>query len=282
MNKPVRLGAVNYLNVRPLVYGLDRRPDLVSLRFDPPSECARLLEAGEIDLGMVPSITYLNRPGDRIVPGVCIGSDGAVDSVALFLRRPLSEIRTLAVDTSSRTSVALTRILCAKRFGISPEFVPHAPDLPAMIAKADGALVIGDPALFVDHRALGLEKIDLGLAWTEMTGRPFVWAFWSGRPDAVSPAGVAALQRAAQDGMKHLDAIADAYSDDPARQAVSRRYLRSSLRFQLDARATEGLRLYYREAVALGVAAGDTSLSFYQDFLDPVQEERQARERAGA
>ena len=155
MKGPVRLGAVDYLNVRPLVHGLDARRDLVTLRFDAPSVCARLLDAGEIDLGMVPSITYLNRPGDCIVPGVCIGSDGPVDSVALFLRRPLREVKTLAVDTSSRTSVALTRILCARRFGISPDFVPHAPDLPAMVANADGALVIGDPALFADHRALG-------------------------------------------------------------------------------------------------------------------------------
>ena len=113
-----RLGAVDYLNVRPLVHGLVRFPDLVTLRFDSPAECARLLDAGEIDLGMVPSITHLARPSDRIVPGMCIGSDGPVDSVALFLRGPIRDVRTLAVDTSSRTSVALTRILCARRFGI--------------------------------------------------------------------------------------------------------------------------------------------------------------------
>src|SRR3990172_8733304 len=109
--KPVRLGAVDYLNVRPLVYGLDERPDLVSLRFDTPADCARLLNAGEVDLGMVPSIAYLDRPGDRIVPGVCIGSDGPVASVALFVRKPIREVHTLAVDTSSRTSIVLTRIL---------------------------------------------------------------------------------------------------------------------------------------------------------------------------
>ena len=274
MSAPVRLGAVDYLNVRPLVHGLDARTDLMSLRFDAPSECARLLDAGEIDLGMVPSITYLNRPGDQIVPGVCIGSDGPVDSVALFLRRPLRDVKTLAVDTSSRTSVALTRILCARRFGISPDFVPHAPDLAAMLSWADGALVIGDPALFADHRALGAEKIDLGLAWSEMTGLPFVWAFWAGRPDAAAPEVVNALQGAARSGIANLDEIADAYSADAARRAISRRYLRASIRFQLDVRALEGLRAYYREALALGVAAGDPSLSFFVDFAEPVQERR--------
>ena len=98
MRPVVRLGAVNYLNVRPLVDGLDRHPGF-SLRFDVPSLCAALLDAGTIDLGMVPSITYLNRPGDRIVPGVCIGSEGAVASVALFSRCPMADVRTIALDT---------------------------------------------------------------------------------------------------------------------------------------------------------------------------------------
>jgi chorismate dehydratase len=263
VSAPVRLGAVDYLNVRPLVYGLERRPDLVSLRFDVPSECARRLEAGEIDLGMVPSISHLARPDDRIVPGVCIGSEGPVDSVALFVRGPLSAVRTLALDTSSRTSVALTRILCARRFGISPAFVEHGPDLSAMLARADAALLIGDPALFADARALGLEKVDLGLAWTEMTGLPFVWAFWAGRAASATPALVSLLHDAAAHGRAHLDAIATAYSTDPVRQAIGRRYLRDHLMFDLTPRALEGLRAFYREALQLGVAAGEPRLEFF-------------------
>jgi len=260
-----RLGAVNYLNVRPLVFGLERRHDLVSLRFDPPAECARLLARGEIDLGMVPSITYLDRPGDGIVPGVCIGSDGAVDSVALFLRRPIKDVRTLAVDTSSRTSVALTRILCARRFDVAPTLVPHAPDLPAMLAKADGALLIGDPALFADHRALGVDKIDLGLEWTTMTGLPFVWAFWAG-PMAGTPIDVVqALQEAAEQGHVHIDTIAAAYAPEPARQAIAQRYLRESLVFRLTPRAVEGLRAYFAAAGELGLAKGDATLRFFPD-----------------
>ena len=249
----IRLGAVSYLNVRPLVYGLDRR-DEVSLRFDVPSECARLLAAGEIDLGMVPSITYLDRPADRIVPGVCIGSDGPVASVALFTKKPIADVRAIALDTSSRTSAMLTRILCARAFHIAPAFVPHAPDLAAMLANADAALMIGDPALFVDHAALGATKIDLGEAWTAMTGLPFVWAVWSGRSNAVTSTAVALLNDAARDGAAHLDEIADAYcADQPERQPIARMYLRENLRFALDARAIEGLRTYYREAAALGL-----------------------------
>ena len=182
----IRLGAVDYLNVRPLVYGLDRHPRRISLRFDSPAVCAALLDAGDIDLGMVPSITYLDRPGDRVVPGVCIGSDGPVASVALFHRGPLREIRSIALDRSSRTSVVLTKVLCARRFEISPVFLPHAPDLPPMLAAADAALVIGDPALFADHQALSGEKTDLGLEWTSMTGLPL-----SGRSGPAGRGGAA-------------------------------------------------------------------------------------------
>jgi chorismate dehydratase len=250
----VRLGAVSYLNVRPLVFGLGATPD-VSLRFDVPSECARLLAAGEIDLGMVPSITYLDRPGDKIVPGVCIGSDGPVASVALFTRKPIHEVRSIALDDSSRTSAMLTRILCARAFGITPSFVPHGPDLGGMLAQADAALLIGDPALFADAAAHGADKIDLGAAWSSMTGLPFVWAFWSGPHRAADAPVVRLLRDAAGAGRSNTDLVADAYyAGDPARQAIARSYLKTNMRFDLDHRAIEGLQTYYREADALGFA----------------------------
>lgn len=270
MSHFVRLGAVSYLNVRPLVYGLDRRPTVVSLRFDVPAVCADLLARGEIDLGMVPSITYLDRPGDRIVPGVCIGSEGPVASVALFSRVPVAAIRRVALDSSSRTSAALTRILCHRRFGISPAFVPHAPDLPTMLAGADAALLIGDPALFADLPT-GVEKIDLGAAWTDMTGLPFVWAFWSGPAGPVSTEVVRLLQSSAEDGMAHTDEIADVYCAPRAdRQRLARRYLRENLRFHFDDRAQAGLRLYYREAAALGLAPPAGRVEFF-DAVARVQ-----------
>jgi chorismate dehydratase len=251
----MRLGAVSYLNARPLTFGLEGRDD-VSLRFDVPSECARLLAAGEIDLGMVPSITYLDRPGDRIVPGVCIGSDGPVASVALYHTKPLADVTTIALDTSSRTSAMLTKILCARRFDIAPLFMPHAPDLAAMLAAADAALLIGDPALFADHESLGAQKIDLGAEWTAMTGLPFVWAFWSGPvpTSGVNSINSRLLNDAGREGATRLDEIADAYyAGRPERRPMARRYLRENLRFVLDDRAAEGLRTYYEEADALGL-----------------------------
>lgn len=272
LGRPVRLGAVDYLNVRPLVFGLDQHPELVTLRFDVPSVCARLLDSHDIDLGMVPSIAHLDRPGDCIVPGVCIGSDGPVASVALFHRQPIGQCRSIALDTSSRTSAVLTRILCVRRFGIAPDFVPHPPDLSAMLSRADAALVIGDPALFADHGALGATKTDLGHEWTAMTGLPFVWAFWAGRPDAASPAIVSLLQQAARTGMQRSDRVADEYlAGDPVRQALGRRYLRDNLAFELGPRALDGLRTFYREAGALGLAT-DRRVDFFPSASTPPSE----------
>jgi chorismate dehydratase len=263
---------VSYLNVRPLVYGLDRRPDVVSLRFDVPSVCAELLAAGAIDLGMVPSIAYPDRPGDRIVPGVCIGSDGAVASVALFTRVPVPDISRIALDTSSRTSAALVRILASRRFGIDPAYVPAPPDLSAMLASADAALVIGDLALFADYRAHGAEKIDLGEAWTAMTGLPFVWAFWAGRPEAADGALVGLLQRAASAGMAHASEIAAAYCRDaPDRIPVAERYLRENLAFQLTPRALQGLETYYAEAARLGLVRA-AAPAFFDEAPSAIME----------
>lgn len=264
MTRPVRLGAVGYLNVRPLVYGLDRQPERVTLRFDVPAVCADLLARQEIDLGMVPSIAYVDRPDDCVVPGVCIGSEGPVSSVALFTRRPIGEVRSIALDTSSRTSAMLTRILCRRRFAIDPAWQPHPPDLPAMLAAADAALLIGDPALFADPSAVGATKIDLGAEWTTMTGLPFVWAFWAGRAGAADAGIVDLLQQAAEAGMARSDELADAYcADRPDRQPLARRYLRENLMFRLTPPAVEGLTAYYREASTFGAGPSNPRIRFF-------------------
>jgi len=282
----VRLGAVGYLNARPLVYGLMEglgaqaegvRDNLagiglrasalgpeITIRFDVPSVCATLLAAGEIDLGLIPSITYLEGPGHKVIPEISIASDGPVASVALFTRKPTREIRSLALDTSSRTSVVLTRILCAKRFEVAPSFVPRSPDLPSMLAVCDAALLIGDPALFVDHRTLGVEKIDLGQAWTDLTGLPFVWAFWAGRSDAADADVLQRLQQARAAGVAESDAIANQYcAGNAARQAVARHYLRENMKYDLSARALEGLMAFYREAAALGLVERTERIAFF-------------------
>ena len=170
----VRLGAVGYLNARPLTWALDANPDLWRVRYDVPSVCASLLHDGQVDLGLIPSIEYLQADDYRFVPGVGIGSRGKVASVALYTRKAIGEVRKIALDTSSRTSVTLIQVLCRHHFRISPAFVPHGPDLAAMTSSCDAGLLIGDPAFDADHESLGLQKIDLGEVWTQMTGLPFM------------------------------------------------------------------------------------------------------------
>ena len=258
----VRLGAVDYLNARPLVHGLDRHADRFSIRFDPPSRCAALLHEGAIDVGMIPTIEYCRGPEYRIVPGMAIISRGPVASVALFTRKPLTEIRTIAADTSSRTSNALTRILCAERFGIQPEFRPMSPDPDAMFAACDAALIIGDPALYLDPQKMGVEKIDLGREWVSLTGLPFVWAFWAGRPDVLGPPDVAALNDARDAGLAASDEIADGYCG-PERAQLGRAYLRDNIQYCLQDADVEGLRRYYDLAAKHGLIEAVRDPTFF-------------------
>jgi chorismate dehydratase len=279
----LRLGAVSYLNARPLVYGLDRKPRF-DLRYDVPSECARLLHEGSIDVGLIPSIEYLRGPRPyALVPGPAVTSRGPVASVALYTRLEPRDIRTVAMDSSSRTSVTLATILLRRVFGVAPVAASMAPDLGSMLARADAALIIGDIALFlnpqsgirnpqsaIDNQSAirspqsAIQKIDLGDLWTSTTGLPFVYAFWTGWPDAVTPEDAEALRHARDEGVAHSHEVARAYfPNDPAREAVAARYLRDNIRYHLGPEELEGLRTFYAYAAELGLASFDGTLRFY-------------------
>jgi chorismate dehydratase len=274
----LRLGAVTYLNARPLVFDLDKSSRF-AVGYDLPSECARRLHAGDIDVGLIPSIEYLRGDAYRIVPDVAIASRGPVASVALFTTRPISSVRTIAMDTSSRTSVALVRVLCSRLFQIQPAIELRPPDLQAMLERADAALVIGDNALLWEPgkgrlnaedqsgdgpRQSSVEKIDLGEAWTRMTGLPFVWAFWAGRQAVLTAEDVRALQKARDAGVAQPDAIACEYfRDEPERQAAGARYLRDNIKYHLGGDERAALEAFYRYAVEAGVVSDANELRFY-------------------
>jgi chorismate dehydratase len=261
--RPARLGAVSYLNTRPLVHGLDERPDLFDLRFDVPAVCATLLHEGGIDVGLIPAIEYL-RGDYAVVPDLAIGSDGPIASVAVFTTRPIDTVRSMALDVSSRTSVALTRILCAKRWGIAPRFMAVDPDPASMLRDADAALVIGDLALALDANAYDVVKIDLGTEWQALTGLPFVYAMWAGRDEAVDGEQVAELQRARDRGVADLQAIAhEAGRGDPVVESRALVYLRDNLRYGLGDRELAGLERFHALAVEIGVAPAGRPVRFY-------------------
>jgi chorismate dehydratase len=261
--RPLRLGAVSYLNTKPLVYGLDAHPDQFDVRFDVPAKCAELLHEGRVDLGLIPAIEYL-RGEYAIVPGISIASDGPVATVAVFTRRPIREVQTIALDLSSRTSVALTRVLCAKHWHISPKFTPAEPDLETMLHRADAALVIGDPAFDIDAAKHGVAKIDLGAEWKAMSGLPFVYAMWVGRPGGATPEQCRALGQARDAGVAHLPKIAKQVGGgNSGLEQRALEYLRDNLQYGLGRSEQAGLRKFHELAAEIGVVPGLEPLRFF-------------------
>jgi len=261
----IRIGAVEYLNARPLVHGLEEQSDLFSVQFDVPAKCATQLHEGSVDLGLIPTIEYLHGPDYRVVPDIAVVSTGQVASVALFTTRPTQAIRSIAIDSSSRTAVALLRVLCAEWFEIEPKFHTMPPDLDAMLKRCDAALLIGDLALFTEHETVvDFDKVDLGEEWTAMTNLPFVWAFWSGRVNAVQSEHIRALRNARDAGVQAIDEIAGKHGlADEDQTEIARNYLRENVQFELTEEGHTGLRRFFSAALDIGLVQDPGKLRFY-------------------
>ena len=263
----IRVSAVEYLNARPLVHGLDERPDLFDCRFDVPAKCASLLHEKAVDLGLIPSIEYLRHADYRIVPDIGVTSTGPVGSVALFTDRPATALRSIALDASSRTAVALLRVLCAKWFDIEPTFVTLRPDLPTMLKRCDAALLIGDAALYQEHELNGLDKVDLGEEWTAMTGLPFVWAYWVGRAGVVSREHLEVLRAARDRGLTCLDEIAEKFApsgDDGESLEIAQTYLHENVAYTLDDQARAGLKKFFGDAADLQIVPSAGAIRYFE------------------
>lgn len=218
------------------------------LDFRLPSACADQLAAGQADIGIVPCFE-LTRQDLEIIPGTGIACHGAVRTILLVSRCPASEIRTLATDTSSRTSVQLARVLLERRFGATPQLIPHPPDLDAMLRAADAALIIGDPALHIDPLTLPWHVYDLGAEWLELTGLPMVFAVWAGRPDAVTPDLADVFRGSYRYGSEHMDEIVAAESAARGfHPGVVREYLTHYIVHELGPREYEGMNLFLEYA----------------------------------
>lgn len=217
---------------------------LFELDFRIPSACADQLAAGLADIGIVPSFE-LTRQDLQIIPGAGIACHGAVRSILLVSSRPASEIRSLAADSSSRTSVELARVVLARRYGSEPEVISHPPDLEAMLQTADAALIIGDPALRIEPAHLPYHTYDLGAEWLEMTGLPMVFAVWAGRADSITPEVERAFQDSCRYGCAHLEEIV---ASESARREfppqLVREYLTRHIVHELNEREYEGMRLF--------------------------------------
>ncbi|MGE5567515.1 MAG: menaquinone biosynthetic enzyme MqnA/MqnD family protein [Rhodospirillales bacterium] len=252
-----RVCAVSYLNAAPLIWGMlhGSQRECFELDFSLPSECADRLASGAADIGVVPSIE-LARQGLEYLPGAGIACHGEVRSILLVSKVPPGEIRTLAADTSSRTSVALSGIILSRRYGAEPEMTPMPPDLPSMLKAADAALLIGDPALRVWESRPPLAVYDLGAEWVAMTGLPMVFAVWGGRKEAITPGMEAAFLESCRFGRARIAEIARC--EAPRRgfsEALAREYLEKNIVNELGEREYEGMRLFHQYARECGVLA---------------------------
>ena len=262
---PTRLGVVSYFNTRPLVHALETREidHRFELQFDVPSICADKLQQNQTDVALIPSIEIARAPEPYVIaPGASISSLGTVRSVLLVHKKDPSEIRTLALDTGSRTSVALSRIILEKRYGCIPKTFQASPDLNRMLATADAALLIGDAALELDLDRF--QCIDLGQAWMELTDLPFVYACWTGRVGALDRQQAQTLVRAKESGVSSIPSIAESHAvSSPGSATFYRKYLSENIRFDLGDRERNGLERFYSYAFELGLIEQVPRIEFY-------------------
>jgi chorismate dehydratase len=253
MPNTIRVGAVNYLNSKPLIERLTAFAPSIELSLALPSRLADQLAAGQIDVGLIPVVEFFRGRNYTFVPNVAIASRGPVLSVTLFSRVPWPQIRSVALDEGSRTSAALTQILLRKRYGLHPRLEPLPIDAPAEEMTTDAVLLIGDRAMracLPGHRF----AYDLGQEWTDWTGLPFVYAVWAVRGGIELGEVESAFHRAKEYGVAHAGVIAQreaaALGLDPG---YCRRYLETLIRYDLGPPELAGLNRYRELAAELGL-----------------------------
>jgi chorismate dehydratase len=263
MRTVLRISGLDGLNAAPLQWGLDAGPggDAV-LTLRSPAASAAALAQGDADVALIPSIQLAQMAGVSIVPGLCVAARRHVRSVILLSRGAPEDLRTVAVDETSRTSVALLRILLARRFGTTPRFVPAPPDPAVMMAGADGALLIADAALRAPSGRW--QSHDLAELWFQWTGLPFVFAIWAARPGVATEQVEPLLRRAREAGLRALpQLVAEHASRDgnPGGPELTA-YLGELLHYSLGPAEEESLRLFFAEAHALDLIPDPVALHF--------------------
>jgi len=276
----LRISVVQYLNTAPLVWGFTNGPlqGKYDLSFTVPSQCAEDLRLGRADVAIIPAIGYQRIPGLAILPDMAIASKSQVRSLLIVAKKPIELVKTFALDSSSRSTQVLTRILCAEKWRIAPQFAEALPDLAEMLHTNDAALLIGDPALRI---SLGIEKdswpgspgqtvcqaatlgitgsellhvYDVVAEWRALTGLPAVLAVWAVRRELVTAELTADFLASRDFGLSHLSEISyEAAQDLELPQRALESYLRDNIDFSLDPENRRGLELYFAHAAKLGL-----------------------------
>jgi chorismate dehydratase len=264
MDNPIRIGAVNYLNTKPLICDLETLAPDAELVLEVPSRLADWLAEGRLEVALIPVIEYFRAGNYRIVPNISIASRGPVLSVTLFSRVPWASIRRVALDEGSRTSAALAQILLRKRYDVQPEIVPLPLNQSAEEVDADAVLLIGDRAMRACLPGFA-HAFDLGQEWHDWTGLPFVYAVWAVREGVDLGPAARALHEAKQRGLGRIGPIAQREAPLLGLDAgFCRRYLQSIIHFDLGPREQAGLRHYYQLAVEMGLAPSGVPIRGYR------------------
>lgn len=250
MNAPFRLAASSYLNSAPLIWSFLHGPHRSSVDFVEavPARCAELLSESAVEGALVPVIEYQRIAGGYLVPNVCVGSQKEVLSVVLVSRnRQLDDIRSVALDESSRTSATLVKVIFREFLDREPEWTTRAPNITEMLEKNDAALIIGDPGM--GFRRQGLNVWDMASLWKQHTGLGFVFAMWMVGDEAIDRARMVDFSGARDEGVAHLEEIVSSYQDKiPMRVEELRNYLTENIVFDVDESMEKGLRLYFELA----------------------------------
>jgi chorismate dehydratase len=277
--RALKISAISFLNTAPLMWDFEHQPspeivENFEIAYTVPSLCAQALQAGTADIGIIPVITTAEIAGLVVLPDVAIAARNKVRSIQLVSKRPMEEIRTVAVDTSSRTSVGLTQVLLTKFFGGRRGFElklrPMAPALGPMLAECDAGLLIGDPAMMV--KTDGLYAYDLAEVWREKTGLPFVFAVWAVRKAALAEMRegleLGGLFRRSRDHGLRPENVAAIAREWAPRMGLAESeivsYLQENIHYQLDAECRKGLALYFTLAAECGVIERAPELEFWE------------------
>ncbi|MCF6156807.1 MAG: hypothetical protein E3K36_16565 [Candidatus Brocadia sp.] len=261
MARRLRLGVVPYMNAKPLIYGLDQQTNSIELSFEVPSLLPSMLNNDQIDVAIIPSIEYFRSGNYAIIPDISISSCGTVESVKIFSKVPMQNIRTAALDKSSLTSCALTRIILKEQYHLSPQYTQWSKQYDISRTDTDAALIIGDNAMKVTDNEY--VTLDLGQAWYEYTGLPFVYAIWVVKKDRHIPGINNLLKNAKEAGIQSVRELAAAESH--RLQLTEERclnYLTKSIRYNLGKEEIKGLQTFYQYAVSLGLAPKGVEIVF--------------------
>jgi chorismate dehydratase len=242
-----RIAASSYLNTAPLIWSFihgSQRPAVQLFTDKAPARCAEMLERDEVDVALVPIIEYQRMSDVLMIPDVCVGSRKAVHSVVLVTRRNnLKKVARVVLDNSSRTSVALLKIIFREFLGFDPEWKVAAPDLKSMLQEADAALIIGDPAMKIPRDQFHV--FDLATMWREFTGFGFVFAMWMARSERAELARSVNFAAARDEGLRQLDEIAANYEALGLTRDEVRKYLTENIAFRVDEELAQGMNLYF-------------------------------------